>query len=423
MVKRKKRKRETARGSEGARLAAPPESSPAPATERVANGCVLEGGSEPVARELVGRWEGPMEWLLKYTPLVVVVAGLGYRGWSAMLQRFAEELLERKWHLRKWLLLLGECDTSDWTDLWSHHPLQACWSTLSKQDSLSLSLTLFHRSPDSHALSSRSLVVFAPFLTTFATGSLSALNFSSSDSSSSASRRHTVPCVCVCCFFSFSLSPLAGLRAIALADTLRSSVSWHQVKRTKYIAPLSTNSTVCVCVSVNDSVLRLMKDWRKHPWRTASRDSRLDHQSSCNHPWFWPREPLRPAIATHSCSPSGPSECFHFPIHSHRAIDAADLAAALLLQKRLFPKFSRSNATVFVFFVLHHRAGTGLKSQRQCHVRESKVPNKFLRHWHSESAGWNCRIASSSSTETLFNRRLGSAAQRCRFLLAVEFRQ
>lgn len=44
-----------------------------------------------------------MECLFKCPALL----GLGEVG---MLQRFAEELLER--HLRKWLLL-GECDTSD----------------------------------------------------------------------------------------------------------------------------------------------------------------------------------------------------------------------------------------------------------------------------------------------------------------------
>ena len=64
-----------------------------------------------------------------------------------MLQRFAEELFGEAFEevAPAWWVRY----TSDWTDLWSHHPLQACWSTLSKQDSLYSTLLYYSSSSSS----------------------------------------------------------------------------------------------------------------------------------------------------------------------------------------------------------------------------------------------------------------------------------
>ncbi len=77
------------------------------------------------------QWSGCRE---RYRPCRASWSSMGCCGWSAMLQRFAEEALGEAFEevaplgrvQHKWLR----------TDLWSHHPLQACWSTLSKQDAL-----------------------------------------------------------------------------------------------------------------------------------------------------------------------------------------------------------------------------------------------------------------------------------------------
>lgn len=117
-----------------------------------------------------------------------------------------------------------------------------------------LSLSLFHRSPDSHALSSRSLVVFAPFLTTFATGSLAPSN--------SLQRLLHRPLVRPerdsCLVFLYFYPPAGRPESYSPSDTLRSSVSLLKKEKrpllTWFRSQLGRSLCVFVprvCVSVN----------------------------------------------------------------------------------------------------------------------------------------------------------------------------